>query len=324
MNANQEKAPVKTSFLQNLAQNRLYSLSLTLVIIIVAACIIWPRTFASLENAAAVLLNLSFDMVVAVGMMLLMIMGAFDLSVGSILGAAAAFTSLMLLNGMPIWITILLALAVSAAFGLANGLIVAKIGVNPMITTLAMMGIARGVMLLITADKFQLPAEFLVLGQSRFLGIQVPFWIAISIVVVFSILVSKMAFFKRFYYIGGNEKAARLSGIPVDKMKIFGFIISAVLAGFSGIMLTSRMGGSMVTYGQGMELRVITAVIMGGASLNGGVGNIPGALLGTVFMAIVNNVMIIANVSTYWQQIVIGIILLFAVSFDVILKKKAA
>lgn len=321
---NQTTAPKKVSVPQMLAQNRLYSLSFTLVFLIALSAVLWPRTFATPSNAAAVMLNLSFDTIVAVGMMLLMIMGAFDLSVGSVLGASAALASMLLLHGAPIWAAILLALCMAALFGLANGLIVAKIGVNPMITTLAMMGIARGVMLLITSGRFKLPPEFLVMGQGKFLGIQIPFWIAMAVVAAFSFMVGRMSFFKRYYYIGGNEKAARLSGIPVDMMKIIGFVASAVLAGVAGILLTARMGGSMVTFGQGMELRVITAVIMGGASLNGGAGNIPGALLGTVFMALVNNVMIIAGVSTYWQQIIIGIILLFAVSFDVLLKKKTS
>jgi len=313
---------VNKFMIEQVANNRLFSLSLILVVLVVVSCILWPRTFMSWANASAVLNNLSFDAIVAVGMMLLLISGMFDLSVGSVLGVTAGFTSLMLLNGMPVIVTIILALCVAMAFGLVNGLIISKIGVNPMITTLAMMGIARGVMLLMTADTFTLPDEFLIIARIRILGLQMPFWIMLVVVIVFSILVSKLAFFKRYYYIGGNEKAARLSGIPVDKMKILSFIISAVLAGFSGILLTARMGGSMVTFGQGMELRVITAAILGGASLKGGEGVIPGAFLGTVFMALVNNIMIIANVSVYWQQIVIGIILLIAVSVDVMLKKR--
>jgi len=319
-------APARKSitFLQQLAHNRLYSLSLTVVLLIILASVLWPQTFPRWENFTAVALNLSFDTIVAVGMMILMISGAFDLSVGSVLGAAAGFSSLMLLNKVPIVLTILFALIVAMAFGFANGLIVAKIGVNPMITTLAMMGIGQGTMLMMTADKFTLPPEFLVLGQATLLGIRIPFWIAMLIVIVFSVMVSKLSFFKRYYYIGGNERAARLSGIPVDRMKILSFVLASALAGVAGILLTARMGGFMVTYGKGMELRVITAVIIGGASLKGGVGVVPGALLGTVFMALVNNIMIIANVSVYWQQIIVGIILLGAVSIDVLLKKKAA
>lgn len=322
MNANTEKKKnTYGALLKNLARNRVYSLAAILIALIVLSCFLWPNTFMSWQNFSAILLNLSFIMIVSVGMMILMISGAFDLSVGSVLGVTAAFTSMMLLNGVPIVITIILAICIAACFGIANGLIVTKIGVNPMITTLAMMGIARGIMLLISVDIFSLPDEFLALGQARFLGVQMPFWIAIFIVVIFSILVSKLAFFKRYYYIGGNEKAARLSGIPVDKMKIIAFAISSALAGLAGILLTARMGGSMVTFGLGMELKVITAVILGGASLKGGVGIIPGAMLGTLFMALVDNVMIMAAISTNWKDIVVGVILLGAVSIDVLLKK---
>jgi ribose transport system permease protein len=185
------------------------------------------------------------------------------------------------------------------------------------------MSIARGFMLLINNDALALPDSFLVIGQSRFLSMQLPFWFALFIVIIFSILVGNFSFFKRYYYIGGNERAARLSGIPVDRMKIIAFVLSAILAGLAGILLTARMGGSMITFGQGMEMRVITAAILGGASLKGGVGVIPGAFLGTIFMALLSNLMIIAKVSVYWQQIIIGIILLIAVSVDVLLKKQA-
>ena len=309
--------------LYKLAYNRLYSLSLTVVLLVIASCFLWPKTFANAGNMRAIFLNMSFDAIVSAGMMLLMISGAFDLSVGSVLGATAGFTSLLLLRGYPVVLTIFLGLCVAASFGLINGLIITKIGVNPMITTLAMMSIARGFMLLINNDALALPDSFLVIGQSRFLTIQLPFWFALFVVIVFSILVSKFSFFHRYYYIGGNEKAARLSGIPVDRMKIIAFVLSAVLAGSAGILLTARMGGSMITYGQGMEMRVITASILGGASLKGGVGVIPGAFLGTIFMALLSNLMIIAKVSVYWQQIIIGIILLIAVSVDVLLKKQA-
>ena len=322
--AGKQNIRYKGWLIKQVSQNRVYSLGLLLILLIAVATALWPSTFATWANATSVLLNLSFDTIVAVGMMLLLISGMFDLSVGSLLGVTAGFTSMMLLHGMPIFFTIVLALCVAASFGTVNGLVIAKIGVNPMIATLAMMGIARGVMLLMTADVFALPDTFLALGRTKVFDIQMPFYVAIIIVCIFSVLVSNLAFFKRYYYIGGNEKAALLSGIPVAKMKIISFIISAVLAGIAGILLTARMGGSMVTFGTGMELRVITAVILGGASLKGGVGLIPGAFLGTLFMALVNNIMIIANVSVYWQQIVIGIILLTAVSVDVLLSKSTA
>jgi ribose transport system permease protein len=143
------------------------------------------------------------------------------------------------------------------------------------------------------------------------------------IVGVFSFLVNKTVFFRRYYYIGGNEKAAELSGIRVKEMKMYGFILSAALAGVAGILLSSRLGAAMSTLGRGLELRVITAVILGGASLSGGVGKIPGALLGAMFMGIVANIMVIARVSGFWQEIILGIILIFAVWLDLYVQRRS-
>jgi ribose transport system permease protein len=138
----------------------------------------------------------------------------------------------------------------------------------------------------------------------------------IIIVGVFALLVKNTVFFRKYYYIGGNEKAARLSGIRVERMKIWGFVLSAFLAGVAGILLSSRLGAALSTSGRGMELRVITAVILGGASLSGGQGKIWGAFLGAAFMGIINNILIIARVSGYWQEVILGVILIAAVSLD--------
>ena len=130
-------------------------------------------------------------------------------------------------------------------------------------------------------------------------------------------------FFRRYYFIGGNEKAARLSGIDVEKMKIWAFVLSALLAGIAGILLSSRLGAALATSGRGLELRVITAVILGGASLSGGYGKIGGAFLGALFMAIVNNALILGRISGYWQEIILGMILIIAVGLDQLLLRRS-
>jgi ribose transport system permease protein len=144
----------------------------------------------------------------------------------------------------------------------------------------------------------------------------------ILIVILFTFLVNKSIFFRRYYYIGGNEKAAELSGIRVKRMKQFAFILSALLAGIAGILLASRLGAAMSTLGRGMELRVITAVILGGASLTGGVGKIPGALLGALFMGIIANIMVISRISGLWQDIILGVILIAAVWLDMYVQRR--
>jgi ribose transport system permease protein len=197
-------------------------------------------------------------------------------------------------------------------------------GINPMIQTLAMMGIVRGGALLVAGAGIQnLPYWFNAIGQSKLLGIQMPVWYMLLTVVVFTFLVNKTVFFRRYYYIGGNEKAADLSGIRVKRMKMYAFILSAFLAGIAGILLSSRLGAAMSTLGRGMELRVITAVILGGASLTGGVGKIPGALLGALFTGVIGNIMVIARISGLWQEIIMGVILILAVLLDLYVQKRS-
>jgi ribose transport system permease protein len=146
--------------------------------------------------------------------------------------------------------------------------------------------------------------------------------VAVSFVLLFGFFVKNTSFFRRYYFIGGNQKAAKLSGIQVAKMKVWAFVISATLAGIAGIVLSSRLNAAISTSGRGMEMRVITAVILGGASLSGGVGKIWGAFLGALFMAIVNNLLILSRVSGYWQEVILGLILIMAVSIDQLILKK--
>jgi ribose transport system permease protein len=192
-----------------------------------------------------------------------------------------------------------------------------------MIQTLAMMGIVRGLALMTSGAGIQnLPYWFNAIGQSKLLGIQMPVWYMLLTVSVFSFLVNKTITFRRFYYIGGNETAADLSGIRVKRVKMTGFIISAALAGMAGILLSSRLGAALPTMGRGLELKVITAVILGGASLSGGYGKIPGALLGALFMGLITNLMVISRISGYWQEIILGIILITTLWLDQTLQKR--
>ncbi len=309
---------------QSLFRDRVFTLAITIVVLIVVSSAIWPNQFFTLENISLVLLNLSIEAIVAVGMMILLISGSFDLSVGSVVAFAGGFTAyLMFYWGMYIPFAIGCGLGVSAFIGLVNGLFVAKVGVNPLIQTLAMMGIVRGLALMVTGSGIQnLPGAYSMLGQAKVLGFQTPVWYMVIIVFLFAFLVRRTVFFRRYYYIGGNEKAAELSGIRVGRMKIYSFVIMSSLAGMAGIILSARLGAAMPTVGQGMELKVITAVILGGASLLGGQGKILGALLGTLFMGLISNIMILSRVSGYWQQIILGIILILAVSIDLLVQQR--
>lgn len=305
-------------------QERVFTLSISIVVLCVVMAFIFPTQFPTVENFSQLLLNLSIDTIVAVGMMILMISGMFDLSVGSVVAFAGGLAGyLMYYHDVHFLLAISAGLAGSVLIGFVNGWLIAKAGINPMIQTLAMMGIVRGMALMLSGAGIQnFPYNFIYIGQSKLFTIQAPVWYMLIIVLLFGFLVNRTVFFRRYYFIGSNERAAKLSGIQVEKMKIWAFVISATLAGIAGILLSSRLGAALATSGRGLELRVITAVILGGASLSGGFGKIWGALLGTLFMALINNLLIIARVSGYWQEIILGLILIIAVGLDQWLLRK--
>ena len=310
--------------LKSIIRDRVYSLLVLLVLISLAAAMIFPNTFPTFGNLSQLLLNLSIDTIVAVGMMILLISGVFDLSVGSIVAFTGCLTAwLMQVYSVPVPLALAIGLLSALVIGCLNGYLISYQGINPMIQTLAMMGIVRGGALLVSGTGIQnLPYWFNAIGQSRLMGIQMPVWYMLLLVALFTFLTNRTIFFRRYYFIGSNERAADLSGIRVKRMKLFAFVLSAGLAGVAGILLSSRLGTALPTMGRGMELRVITAVILGGASLSGGSGKVTGALMGALFMGIVANIMVIARVSGYWQEMILGIILILTLWADNLVQRK--
>lgn len=305
-------------------QDRVFTLAASIVVLCIVMAAFFPTQFPTAANFSQLLLNLSIDTIVAVGMMVLMIAGMFDLSVGSVVAFSGGLAGyLMYYHNVHFLPALAAGLVGSLAIGLVNGWLIARAGINPMIQTLAMMGIVRGLALMLSGAGIQnFPYGFIYIGQSKLAGLQAPVWYMIGIVLLFQFLVSKTVFFRRYYFIGGNERAAKLSGIRVERMKQWAFVLSAALAGIAGILLASRLGAALSTSGRGLELRVITAVILGGASLAGGYGKIWGAFLGALFMGLVNNLLILSRVSGYWQEIILGLILIVAVGIDQWLLRK--
>jgi ribose transport system permease protein len=278
----------------------------------------YPESFLRKANIAAVLLDTAQGGILTVGMMILLISGVFDLSVGSILAFSGIVAGTLVKDmGIPPLIALLAGIAAGSTVGLVNGVIITKLKINPLITTLAMAGILRGVTQLVaSAGVANLPESFRSYGQTVFLGLQSPFWVMVIVVLLAWFAMTQMNFFRQFYYIGSNSQAADLVGIKVDHMMVFGFILMGALSGLAGTMLASRLSNAVVLAGVGTELRTITAAILGGASLLGGVGTIPGAFLGVLFMSLILNGLIIARVPVFWQSIVVGVVLLFAIGVD--------
>jgi ribose transport system permease protein len=274
--------------------------------------------FLSSGNLLALLLSLSIEALIAVAMTNLMVSGGFDMSVGSLVAFTGAATALLMKNSLPVLPAVLIGIILGTAAGCFNGIIVAKIGINPFVTTLASLSLFRGLTMIIARGQniSPLPAVYNAIGQTKIIGIQSPIWIAIFCIIVGDILLRKSRFFRQNYFIGGNEKTARLSGIPVTRMKILNYMFTGLFAGLAGIIMSARLGAAAVTAANGLELKVITAVIIGGASLAGGEGTVLGAFFGSLLMALIVNALTLLGVDVYWQTFVIGATLLVAVLID--------
>jgi ribose transport system permease protein len=293
------------------------TLLLVILVTVGISAFIFP-TFFSFENFSAIMRNLALDAIMCCGMMILMVSGVFDLSVGSVFSLGGVLTAYMMKKmGLPVPAAILIGLALVTLCGLINGFITARIKVNALITTLGTQQIFRGASILIGGTNIPfLPAEFAMFGQTKILGLQAPVWIMVVIAIISGVLLAQSRFFRQFYFIGGNQRAAKLSGINVQNMQIVGFAIMSLLAGLAGMLFAARLGTAVTVAGDGKELQIITATILGGASLSGGKGSVIGALIGVVFIALVNNIMILSRLQSEWQGVVIGTILIVAVASD--------
>lgn len=267
---------------------------------------------------------MSIEVIIAVGMANLMASGGFDMSVGSILAFSGVCAGLVLKAGMPPIVAVVVGVVIGGLVGLFNGFVIAKLEINAFVTTLASLSLFRGLTLIVTRGQnvTGLGDAFNAIGQKVVLGVQAPIWYAIILVIIGDILMRHSRFFRQNYYIGGNEKSAKLSGIKVIKIKILNYVTVGLLAGFAGIVATARMGTASVQQGTGLELRVITAVIIGGASLQGGEGSVFGAFLGSLLMALITNSLTLLGVDIYWQTFVTGATLLTAVLIDQLGKKR--
>lgn len=298
--------------------NRVLLLVVLIALMSAVMAIAYPTSFPQKDNFAAILLDTAQSGIITTGMLILLICGVFDLSAGSALAFAGIVAGILVKNaGAPVFVSILAGIGTGLAIGALNGLIITRFRINALITTLAMSGILRGVTQIISPSGVaNLPQAFKPFGQTVFLGLQSPFWVMVIVVVLTWFLLSRTRFFRQFYYVGSNPRAATLSGINIQKVTVIGFAIMGTCAGLGGVLLASRLSNAVLLAGNGIELRAITAAILGGASLSGGKGTVPGAFLGVFFMALIQNVLIIARVPVFYQSIIVGLVLLVAIGID--------
>lgn len=300
---------------------------LTLIALIALIIIVMANAnpyFLTFSNFRAVAVGMAPTAVIVIGMAILLASGGFDLSVGSVMALSSTVVAMLLLAGLPIPLAIACGLLLGTVIGVVNGALVTGLGINPLIATLGTMSIARGIALVLTEgfSVSNLPLGFAWIGKAELGGFPVIVLIALALVLCFDLAVRHSRFFRQVYFIGANEKAAMLSGIHVNRVKIIAYGLTGMLAALAGVLLASRLMSGTPTAGNALELQVLAAAVIGGASLRGGEGIILGAFLGVVFVALINNTMTMLAVSVYWQMIVIGVVLITAVALDMLIRSK--
>ena len=295
-----------------------------LIILVILVSLLSPH-FMTFRNIVNVLRQVSIIAIVSVGMTYVIITGGIDLSVGSVAALSGMITGIFLKNvGAGLFVSISMGILSGVLCGLFTGvLITSRIGMPPFIATLAMMSIARGIALIMTSGRpiFNLPEEFSFLGCESILSIPLPIIIMFAVYILAHISLTHTKSGLYFYAVGGNEEAARVTGVKPDVVKMRAYIISGFCASVAGIVLTSRVMVSEPIAGFLYELDAIAAVIIGGTNLFGGEGVIAGTLIGAVIMGVLRNGLNLLNVSTYLQQVVVGFVIISMVSISILRRK---
>jgi ribose transport system permease protein len=310
------------------SQTAYVAVAFVLITLLVA---VFARNFLSYGNLLNTSKNFSYIAIVAMGSTLVIITGGIDLSVGSVMALVAVLTAMLMkafaataLAGIPYAVmiaSVLVALAASAFAGLINGLLIAKVRLSPFVTTLGMLSICRGVTYVITQGRGQAPAgpnvdTFYALTDGKVFGLPIPLVYLLLIGIVMGIALRHSRWGRYVFVLGGNERAAQLTGVAVARVKISVYVLSALSAGFAGILITGWLGSAPANLATGYELKIIAASVIGGADLAGGVGGPLGAIIGSALIEVIRNGLALFGADTYWEQVFVGTIIILAVLVD--------
>jgi ribose transport system permease protein len=289
-----------------------------MLILYMGAVTLVNPTFSSSANLFNVLRSSGFTLITVVGMTFILITGGLDLSVGSVLALGGVITGLACRSGLPVPIAIALGLGMGVLIGFLNGIIIVKSGIPPLIVTLGMQYAAKGLVQVLTKGVpiYPLPAAIKAIEKFRFIGLPAVVLFALLIAIVGHVILSSTEFGRSIYALGGNREAARISGIRTKRTELLVYIITGALAALAGIFITARLGSAEAAAGTGYELTVICAAIIGGTSTFGGTGSILGSVLGAFFMEVLTTSLTLMHISVYWQNLVVGTILILAVLLD--------
>lgn len=329
LNSNTERMPIASSvsLSQRMTASQAFWVTLAMIVISVIMVLI-NDTFGTWNNAFNITRNFSFIAIMALGQTAVIITAGIDLSVGSVMGLSGIVLGLFMSLEYSFWSASLFALMTALACGIVNGYLIAFVKLSPFVVTLGMLSIARSLALVVSDNQmfYQFgPDEdiLLMLGGGRFLAIPNSVWVLVGLTIVVSYLLNSTRWGRYLYAIGGNENAARLTGVPVNLIKMSAYMLCSFMAGISAILMVGWLGS--VTNGLGLqyELRVIAATVIGGANLMGGEGVAIGAVVGAALVEIIRNSLLLAGVDPYWQGFFIGAFIIFAVLLQRIREARA-
>ena len=294
------------------------------VALLIGASLLIPN-FLSIVNLRGLALSVATVGIVACTMLFCLAAGDFDLSVGSVVALSGVLAAVVINHTGSVVLGIAAGVLAGGVVGVINGTVIARLGINALITTLATMQIVRGFSFIVSDGKAVGvgQARFFTLGISNFLGVPTPVWIMAACFLIYGVLLNRTVFGRNTLAIGGNAEAARLAGIGVAKVKIIIFALQGIMAGFAGVILAARMTSGQPNTAQGLELQVISACVLGGVSLTGGVGTMTGVIVGVFIMGTVQNAMNLLNIAPFYQYVASGSILLAAVLFDRVRQPKS-
>jgi ribose transport system permease protein len=292
-----------------------------LLILIVTMSFLSDR-FLTWSNIITVLRQTSINAVIATGMTFAILIGGIDLSVGSVLAITGAIAASLVASGMNIVLVIVLTLLIGLAIGLVNGLLISKGKLQPFIATLGTMTLLRGLTLVYTQGRpisifgSDASAVFSKIGTGYFLGVPIPVYIMLVVFFISWYILNHLKIGRYTYALGSNEEATMYSGIKTDNIKLFVYAAAGLLAALAGIIVTARLGSAQPTAGSGYELDAIAAVVIGGTSMAGGIGTIFGTAIGAIIIGILDNALNMLQVSSYYQDVAKGVVILIAVLLD--------
>ncbi|WP_320952727.1 ABC transporter permease [Enterocloster bolteae] len=304
--------------------NREGTLIITIAVIFVAMCILKGELFYARSNIEAIFSNLAYDLLLACGMTFVIILGGVDLSVGAVLALSGIICTLMIQKGINIVLAVGLGILFGGAIGAVNGILVSKANVAPFVATLGSQSICRGACYVLTSGYFVagLTDAYTNIGRGSLLGVPNKILVSITIMLLLALLSRRFRPLRSMFYVGGNRQAAFISGIPSGLTIIQGYMLSGLMAGIAAILMTSSLGMGHAGYGISFEMKAISAAVIGGADMHGGAGSFLGTALGVILVALVNNVFIMFNGSPNWSSAISGLMLLAAVAFDALRRRR--